>query len=134
MSKTINEASSAGEQLFFFDRLITAIRCCRFLVPHSALPNDRDIIVAELVKKIQQHRMLRNIGDHQVSRIATVSLRLASSGEYYEAFISVCEETHKKVFLALVHFTSVTLYKIPLVEKFCSGLFAPCKRVLCGEM
>lgn len=52
ISQLVNEASSAEKYLFLFDRMITAIRFCRFSVQDGALPRARDIVVAELLREV----------------------------------------------------------------------------------
>lgn len=90
ISQVFNEASCAGKPLSLSDCMITATGCCRLSVQDRALPSARDTVAAKLVREIQQHKLLGNIEGCQVSRIATVSIRLASCENCYEAFFCVC--------------------------------------------
>lgn len=83
------------------------------------------MVVAELVRNSQRHRLLGNIEGRRVLRIFTASTRFASSNGCYEAFILVCKQlSYKGVFLALVYFTSAMLYKALLDEASCTGLLS----------
>lgn len=91
--------------------MITAKSRCDPLVQDHALPRVRDIVGAKVLRDTPQHRLLWNIEHRQVFSIANISTRLASSDKCYKAFIRVCRElSHKVDFLALVFFTSTTLY------------------------
>lgn len=133
--RVLIEASSAENALFFFDRMLTTISCCRILVQVRALPSVGDIVVAELFRDVQQHRLLGNIKARQVFRIAAGTTCLTCRDECYEAFNRVCKElSNRGVSLALVCFTSVTLCMALLDKKICTGLLAVRTRPLSGEM
>lgn len=70
--------------------MITAISCCRLFFQNSALRRARDVVVAELVRGTQQHRLLGNVEGREVARIFTVLAHLASGSEYSRAFDRVC--------------------------------------------
>lgn len=120
--------------LTLFDYMTTAF-ICRLFIKDRALPSAREILVAEIVTDTQQHRLLGNRKNSQVSRITTVSSRLASSDVCYEAFTRVCKElSHKEIFLALMYFTPAKLCRALLEEGFCTDLFALCTRLLFGKV
>lgn len=130
-----SEVSSTGKLLFLFNDVIDFGGCCRLLVQDRALPSACSIFIAELVRDIQQHRLLQNIEGSQLSRIATVSTCLASSDECHKAFICLRKKlSHNRVFLALVYFTSAKLYKALLDEEFCTGILTLCTRLFLEQM
>lgn len=70
-----------GKAFVLLDYTISAVSCCRFIDEDRALSNAWNIVVAELVKKIQQHRVLANIENRQVLRKAITFTCLPSSPE-----------------------------------------------------
>lgn len=87
----------------------------------------------KLVNDIEQRRLLWNIEDRELSRISAVSILLASSDEYYEAFMWDCGElSQKEDPLAMTYFSPATLYKISLYEACRDGLPALSTRLLLG--
>lgn len=93
-----SNGSFAGKLFSSSDCMICAVSCCHLFAQDRSLPSVCDIAVAEIVKDIQQHRLLGNREARQVSSMETVYVRLASSDECYEAFICVCKKLfHKKV-------------------------------------
>lgn len=69
-----NETSFPKQAFFFCDRMRTAISCCLLFVQDRDLLSNRNIVVWEPVRDIQQRRLLGNIEDSRVSRIAAVSI------------------------------------------------------------
>lgn len=115
--------------------MFIAINCCRLFVQNRSLPSARDTVVDELVRDFQQRKLLGNTESREVPRITTVSTSFSSSNGYYEAFTCVRKELpHQEVSLALVYFTSATIYKASLDDEFCIAPFALCTRLLFEEM
>lgn len=117
------------------DCMITVISCCRSFLQDRALPSALDNVVAKLFKELQKQRLPGNIEVRELSRIATVFTCVAFSDECCKGPIRVCKELlYKGISVALVYFTSATLYKAPLDEASCTGLFALCTCLLSREM
>lgn len=102
VSHILNVASSAGKPRSFFDRMNTAISCCRLFALGRSLKSSRNIVVVELTKDVQQHRLLESIKSSPVFRFVFIFVRLVSSEGCYVTFNRVSREPlDRKMVLAM---------------------------------
>lgn len=135
ISQVLNEAASAGLEPSFFDRVTSAVSCCRLFMLEKNISSARDVVTAELARDIVQNRMLGSIEWRQTARFASVAIRLATSAFVRSMFSNICEELHAhKIPFGITHLDAASLYNLPSNGEFCTALLALRSRLLAKSL